>query len=81
MATRKAETDEAPPEEPTAAATAEAPKPNLYRVLKAFTVDDTGQTIMPGEIVEASADWPHRRPKQLVDLGYLLALKGDDDAH
>ena len=50
--------------------TAEAQR---FRVLRAITLED-GRTAMPGEIIEASENWPYHRSRQMVEQGYLLPI-------
>lgn len=51
----------------------EARRPR-YEVVRAFAGYDAGQ------IIEAGADWPYNRARQLQDLRYLRPLDQEPDA-
>jgi len=48
-------------------------RPPRFLVMRAVQLK-AGETTMPGTIVEQGADWPYRRAKQFVDLGYLAPI-------
>lgn len=51
-----------------------------YQVIRAITAG-SGQTYMPGEVIEPGDDWPFHRARQLAEQGYLLPLAVKETAN